>query len=107
MDKHDWIWVAIKIFGIFLIILAITSIPEFIANAIQSAFSGFGFATPPLIDKPDSESCRNLMDKMIQQSISSFISSGLRIILFSAIGVYLLRSGKIIFKIISRNLTEE
>jgi hypothetical protein len=32
MDKEDWIWVALGIFGIYLIVLAIIALPRFFSS---------------------------------------------------------------------------
>ena len=34
MTKHDWIWVAIRIFGIYLLVLAIIAIPSLISSMV-------------------------------------------------------------------------
>ena len=36
MNKDEWIWVAIRIFGIYLLVLAIISIPE---EGVQNSVS--------------------------------------------------------------------
>jgi hypothetical protein len=37
MTKDDWIWVAIRIFGIYLVVLAITSVPGIVNSALMTS----------------------------------------------------------------------
>lgn len=52
MDKEDYIWVAIRVFGIFLIVEAIIAIPEFIASLSR----GVQFTAPQYVPKSDKDS---------------------------------------------------
>ena len=92
MSKEDWIWVAIRIFGIYLIVLAITSVPALVMNAyIVSQNAALQVDT---VDK--------MHDTIFQAAAASLTNNIVRVVLFSLIGFYFLRSGKLIFKLISR-----
>ena len=36
MDRKDWIWVAIRIFGIYLLVLAVCSLPDVLGSAFTT-----------------------------------------------------------------------
>jgi hypothetical protein len=97
MDKEDWIWVTIKIFGIYLIILAIINLPEVISN----------WWTVSPFSKIDSkyylssgEECQLMAERLRSIGISNFIASIAKVDFFSAMGIYLVKSGKILFNLI-------
>ena len=94
MNKEDYIWAAIKIFGIFLIIMSITALPEIISSSIQ----GYFFLTAEKITESEADSFKILM--AASGALSSLVGSLARTIIFSIVGIYLIKSGKLIFKMV-------
>ncbi len=95
MNKEEWIWVAIRIFGIYLIVLAIINIPEAISNIyLMSNLSmddGTVHGTKETIE---------FVRSMAQAAESKAISSTLKFIIFTVIGIYFLRGGRILHAIV-------
>jgi hypothetical protein len=107
MEKQDYVWAAIKIFGIYLIVLAIIAIPELVGYGIQ--MGGYDTKTEVIIQKDQIAKGSNAIDfkyvaeEMRLNAISLFISHLSKVILFSIIGFYFLNSGKLIFNLINLN----
>jgi hypothetical protein len=93
MTKHDWIWIAIRIFGIYLLVEAVLAIPNLISSAIFFC-QAFNF--------PHSGSAD--LDKLQQtlhfNSANLFVSSLAKLIVCSAVGIYLVKGGSWLFKIL-------
>ncbi len=99
MTKDEWIWVSIRIFGIFLLILAIMAIPR----AISTAYSAYVYLDQP-VPAPDSKNDveASLMYKMLRAQISEAIRSILEVLIYGFCGLYFVRGGKIIHNLVSR-----
>ena len=111
MDKKDWIWVAIRIFGIYLLVLAITGLPGLVSSAYSTyVFRDMAKMYDSMTQDDNSDAMNalnNMFGKMYATSVSSFAGSVVRVVLFSIIGIYLLRSGKLIFKLIYPGATSD
>jgi|WetSurMetagenome_2_1015567.scaffolds.fasta_scaffold549230_1 hypothetical protein len=105
MGKQDYVWAATKIFGIYLIILAIIAIPGLIGYGIQ--MGGFDTKTEVIIQQDqiakgsNAIDFKNVAEEMRLNAISMFIPNLSKVILFSIIGFYFFCSGKLIFKLIN------
>ena len=95
MTKDEWIWVAIRIFGIYLLVLAIIAIPEAIASI-------YGFLLLSGLENakelsPGAEVTKTLREVGMAKGVKSIC----QLLIFSAISFYLLRYGKAIHKLAS------
>jgi hypothetical protein len=132
MTKEDWIWIAIRIFGIYLIVLAIISIPGIINSGFmtislwdihQAQDKRFGEMSMLVGNDGKSstgqdivwtsEKLKDIKDiytdmsfSMFESNLASFVSNIVEFILFLFCGVYFLRSGKLVFKLISTDIKE-
>jgi len=99
MNKEEWIWVAIRIFGIFLLVMAILSIPRAIASihyaSIFQSFSGSEVASA-------TNGTEKFAIKIFDAQRSHSIRSILEVIVYGLFGFYFMRGGKAIHKIICR-----
>jgi len=99
MTKDEWIWVSIRIFGIFLMILAIMAIPRVFSTAYTASV---------YLDRPGIESLSSnneetmLVYKMLKAQISETIRSVLEVLIYGFFGFYFIRGGKWLHNIISR-----
>ena len=93
MTKHDWIWVAIRIFGIFLLVQAIMAIPSLISSALflhtaqWSVNSGSG----------QWDDVERLGHRAIMKELSDAL---VRLLFFGSIGVYFIKGGGFLFAVI-------
>jgi hypothetical protein len=94
MNKDDYIWAAIKIFGIYLVVMAITSIPEVISSSMQSYF----FYTSDKITESGADAYKIIM--AASGALSSLVRSLSKTIIFGVVGIYLIKSGKLIFNLV-------
>lgn len=101
MGRNDWIWVAIRIFGIYMLVLAAIAIPELISSALitHNLWDRPHIGAMLPADKTDPE---RLWNTMRHTSLAALLASLVRVIFYSALGYYLLRKGNFLFKVISR-----
>ena len=99
MNKEEWIWVSIRIFGIFLLVMAILSIPRAIA-AIHyvTVFQGFSGAEVTATTNGSEKLALQMFDVRKSQSIRVIFE----VIVYGLFGFYFMRGGKVIHKIICR-----
>jgi len=93
MTKDEWIWVAIRIFGIYLLVLAVIAIPEAIGNVY--AYIKMSFTIQDSSDLP------KLAISLKEAAIAKGSTAVAQFILFSMVSYYFLRHGKIIHKMAS------
>jgi len=102
MTKEDWIWVAIRIFGIFLIVKAITALPDVVGGVAQaSQWRSLGDSRCYRGDL--SEEFRvfdELRSTAFTVMVSRLMKAVARVALFAVCGVYFLRGGRLIFRLI-------
>lgn len=93
MTKDEWIWVAIRIFGIYLLVLAVIAIPEAIGN--MYAYIKMSFAIE------DSSELAKLATSLRGAAIAKGFTAIAQLILFSLVSYYFLRHGKLIHRLAS------
>jgi len=106
MNKEDVLWAAIRIFGIFLLVMAIMQIPKLLKSSMTSyIYSGYESTLSSL---PETQSDFNIdevfskaFNKLFSKSISDAILSVINIIIYSLAGLYFLRKGDFVFKLVS------
>ena len=93
MTKDEWIWVAIRIFGIYLLVLAVISIPEAIGHIYASlkisAASG------------EISEYAKMAVSFRDAAMAKGVTAVAQLLLFSSFSYYLLRHGKLIHKLAS------
>lgn len=99
MNKEEWIWVSIRIFGIFLLVMAILAIPSAITT-IYSAFLFQGFPAQELSSAAD-ESTQMAYQIFKAQSAQS-VRAVLEVIIYGSFGFYFIHGGKALHKVICR-----
>lgn len=90
MNRKDWIWIAVKVFGLYLGIQALMALPPLIGSFLMIREMTFGFreAVNYKVTIP-----------LWQQAATFFILVNL--------SLYLLRSGRIVYQLIGRSLPPE
>jgi len=96
MSKEDYIWVAIRIFGILLVVMAIIAIP----TILSSAFMVWGYHSAAAA--MSGEAISDMQDTIAQANFGTMLSATFRAILYYAAGVYFLKGGKFVHKLIAR-----
>ena len=99
MNKAEWMWVAIRIFGIFLLVMAILAIPSAIA-AIYHASIFQGFSGTDLTTATNG--AEKISMKLFNMQKAQSIRSILEVIIYGLFGFYFMRGGKAIHKVICR-----
>jgi hypothetical protein len=87
MNRKDWIWVAVKVFGIYLAIQALLALPPLISTylLINEASAGFRLSVG-----------RSATIPLWQQAATFFILVNL--------SLYFLRSGRLVYVLIGRSV---
>jgi len=103
MNRNDWIWVAIRVFGIYLLVLAVVAIPDVVTSWYQvSMFREFQQTLPSQATPESSDVLLSMMRATMKAAGSTYLSSVVRLVLFSIFGFYLMWKGNLLFRIISR-----
>jgi hypothetical protein len=89
LDREDIIWVAIRIFGLYFLARAMLLIPE-----IYGAISWLHYLGPAV------ESLSRGIELSVKTTQTHLLNSSLSFVLFSAVGLYFLRRGQFVFKLI-------
>jgi len=96
MNKRDCIWVAIRIFGIFLLVHALMAIPDFMSAVYQVC--NYWSSSPPVVTSSTNAGVRETFSysqRMIFSSaFAQFIRSSLQVVIYALAGVYLIRGGE-------------
>lgn len=92
INKSEWIWTAIRISGIFLVVMAIVAIPEAIAGVYNTVAFG---------NQADTSSGEMLMQfNVLAEAHSTMaVNACARIVLFSGFGFYFLKHGKLLHRL--------
>jgi len=104
VQKRDWIWVAIRVFGIYLLVLAVTGLP----GLVSSAWSAVAFADIAGNWRHEGDQCSSdgalmlskMFGKLFSAAVSSLLASITQVVIFTIVGIYLLRSGKLVFRLV-------
>ena len=89
LDREDIIWIAIRIFGLFFLVRAILLIPD-----IYGAISWLHYLGPAVQNMGEGS------ELSIKTTQSHLLNRSVAFILYLAIGLYLLRGGLWVFKLI-------
>ena len=93
MTKRDWIWVAIRIFGIYLLVEAIIAIPILISSAyLVCQHFDFGSSNTSDLDRT--------FRLMRQSAGTQVISSLCRLIICGGAGLYFIGGAEFLFRLI-------
>lgn len=93
MTKDEWIWVAIRIFGIFLLVLAIMAIPK-----AAGAIYGYVYLSAAVENS-------NELQTVISATQKAAMASGIRaltsVLLYFPLSYYFIKHGKWLHKVAS------
>ena len=109
MSKKDWIWVAIRIFGIYLLVMAVVALPGLVKSGwVSYHYREFMKAARAAADETEHSGFTDLSLKLLEANLAQVIGGAARVIVFTIVGIYLLASGRLLFRLIYRKeLAEE
>lgn len=93
MNKRDWIWVAIRIFGIYLLVEAILALAS-AAGAVVVLYQHF------IIGYPSNADAERALSGINQNMLAQLITSLCRLLVDGAAGLYFIKGAKFIFKLV-------
>ena len=99
MDKRDCIWVAIRVFGIFLLVHALLAIPALVGSVYNacSYWQSFSGGSPSIAALRNSESLAYSQGIMFRSIVCKLLTDLIQLIISVGGGVYLLRGGNKLF----------
>ena len=98
MTREDWMWVAIRVFGIYLLVLAVLSVASVIGGAYAAA-SLHGFA----LDLPDEASdLTKFAQRLVGNHVQLLLTDCVRLVVCAAAGGDLVSRGRLVFRLVSR-----
>ena len=88
MEKHDYIWVGIRLFGVFLLVKAVLAIPDLLLALLllcgyPSALTGMSEPTVGLL---------------FTTALRQFGWSLSAVVIYGLVGLYLVRGGRLVFR---------
>ena len=94
MTREDYIRVAIRVLGIYLLVMAVITAPTLVWS---------GYATWASRHVPLAEGAGMRWDALLQRNNSMvFIGAGARFLAFFLTGLYLVRNGRFVFRLVNR-----
>lgn len=81
LSRADSLWIALRFFGLFLLFLALQHLVSILAGLASMGAAAF-----------------YLPDSGLGFQAQILVSSSIRLVIFAALGVYLLRDGRAVFK---------
>jgi hypothetical protein len=99
MTREDYIWVAMRIFGIYLLVLAVTNLPGFITGLyfVSTIWNN----VDPLRGGVGMESAVMLNQVLVKTFANRSINSILKTLIFSVAGWYMLCRGGFLFSLVN------
>jgi hypothetical protein len=97
MNKREWTWFAIRVIGFYLLIDAVRALPRVMSSAYSITHQ---FFLPGIADHGDLAHTVDTAQILRSTMGSLFVSSVSELIIYSVAGIYLLREGNFIFKLI-------
>ena len=97
MTKNEWIWMAIRVSGLYLMVMAIMGVPELFASAYR-AYAFWDYQPPS--SSGDLGNIAYMVQIMSNSQFASFIGYVARVAFLWFIGRYLLRDGKFIYRMV-------
>lgn len=94
MNKSEWIWVAIRIFGIYLLVLGIVAIPDVIGNVY-----GLIHMSNAAKETTDMASMAISLQKA---AMAKGVTASFQVVVFLMASIYFLKYGKAIHKLACR-----
>jgi len=88
MTKEDIMWIAIRLFGLYFLVLAVAAVPSVV---------GFGYGIyhlDQLQGTPGTENLVNSFTVMLKASLAEGVSAAAQFLVFSLFSYYFLRKGK-------------
>ena len=98
MNKKEWIWIVIRIFGLLLLTLAVVAIPEVITGAYSVSLYYEYSNLDATIETPGYE----IAKKVLEAQIGQFIGAISKLLIYSVLGVYLTKNGKGLHSVLFR-----
>ncbi len=97
MSKQDWLWVAIRIFGIYLLVMAVAHISAALASAWSVWFFWDLLSGPPL----EAGELTKSMGVMMKSQVSVLIGNVLYVIICGLAGLYMVVRGQFLFRLVN------
>ena len=98
MKREDYIWVAIRVFGIYLLVRAVMTVPMLISTGYST------WALHVVINaelETETSPMYSFARRIALTQVSTLISSAIKTVLFVLAGVYLLKRGVLVFNLVS------
>jgi hypothetical protein len=98
MNKQEWTWLSIRVFGLYMIVEAVKALPGVLSGLYRMAIS---FSIPIIKGQ------ENLSGQIGDALKAVLVSSVLQLVIYTIAGVYLLRGGVFLFKLICPSNEQE
>lgn len=93
MEKRDWIWVAIRVFGLFLLVRAVEAIPHLVSSSLLTYELWDTRHLPP-----GSDALAQIQHMTLKTATTGAIDGLAAVLIYGGIGLYLVRNGALVFR---------
>lgn len=108
MTKDDWVWLAIRVLGLLLLVMAISSLP----GAFAFAYAGYIWsevpAIPDLANMAEWGAGAQMLKQVMatQESLSAYgVASCIEVVVYSCASYYFIRKGDRLHRIVSSGVS--
>jgi len=108
LTKEDYVWVGIRIFGIYLLVLAVIALPTLINSAYMASQKSDASQT---ITNADSELSNGQTFSSTYYNVMlaarfrvQCVQQSMKFVIFALVGLYLACKGQLVFNLVSRPL---
>jgi hypothetical protein len=101
MNKSDWLWLAVRIFGLYLLVQSVIAVPSVISSGMMSN-SLRSFSAPRSSDTKEDTMSRQTFAQGAENYQRDAIISGAKVVLLGVVGLYLICGGCALHRILSR-----
>lgn len=107
MTKNDWVWLAIRVLGLLLLVMAISSLPEAFAFVYLDYIWSAALAEPDLKSMADWDAGAKLLKQVLatRDSLSIYgMASCIEVVVYSCAAFYFIKKGDKLHRIVSSGI---
>lgn len=107
MTKSDWVWLAIRVLGLLLLVMAISSLPEAFAFVYLDYVWSAALAEPDLKSMADWDAGAKLLKQVLatRDSLSIYgMASCIEVVVYSCASFYFIKKGDKLHRIVSSGI---
>jgi len=106
MSKRDWMWIVVRVFGLYLLVQVLFTAPWFVITLVNGRplpFRDFAaLSTSQHLPSQEVSGLEHVMSQELRTYINTGINCGIHVVLCTALGLYLVAGGKRLVDLLCR-----